>query len=169
MKCTSSEANKLLRTLEAKRNSIQQREVKAASFVISVGENIEEVRPEYDFRKTQDEIAELNKKIRTVKHAINRFNVSHSVPGFDMTIDQVLVYLPQLSERVNKLKSMADTLPRERVESFRMNTAEYSIANYDPKEVEGEYNKAQEELHALQLALDVINSSETMDIDIVIY
>ena len=168
MKYTSSEANKLLRTLETRRNSIQQREVKAANFVISVGENIEEVRPEYDFRKTQDEIAELNKKIRTVKHAINMFNVSHSVPGFDMTIDQVLVYLPQLSERVNKLKSMADTLPRERVASYRMNTAEYSIANFDPEEAEAEYNKAQEELHTLQLALDVINSSETMDIDIVI-
>ena len=167
MQYTSSEANKLLKTLESKRDSIVSRERKAANFALAAGENVAEVKPDYDFRKTQDEIASLNKKIRKVKHAINTFNVSHAVPGFeDMTIDQVLVYLPQLTERVNKLRTMAETLPRERIESFRVNIVEYMIANYDIEEVEREYDKAREELNALQLALDTVNSTEKMEIDV---
>ena len=169
MQYTSSEANKLLKTLESKRDSIVSREKKAANFALASGEKIAEVKPHYDFRKTQDEIASLNKKIRKVKHAINTFNVSHAVPGFeDMTIDQVLVYLPQLTERVNKLRNMAEALPRERIESFRVNIVEYMIANYDIEEVEKEYDKARAELNALQLALDSVNSTEKMEIDVTI-
>lgn len=159
----------LLKTLESKRDSIVSREKKAANFALASGEKIAEVKPHYDFRKTQDEITSLNKKIRKVKHAINTFNVSHAVPGFeDMTIDQVLVYLPQLTERVNKLRTMAEALPRERIESFRVNIVEYMIANYDIEDVEKEYDKARAELNALQLALDSVNSTEKMEIDVTI-
>lgn len=167
MKYTSAEANKLLRTLETKRSTILLREEKASKFLLTVGENMEEIRPEYDFAKTQEKLAELNEKIRCVKHAINVFNTTHSLPGFEgMTIDQVLVYLPQLTEQVNKLRKMMDTLPRERVESFRSQIVEYSIANFDGAEAEKAYDKAREELNALQLALDSVNNSETMEIDV---
>lgn len=167
MKCTSSEANKLLKTLESKRDSIIRIEEKAANFTLAAGEKIEEIRPAYDFKKTQNEISEMNKKIRTVKHAINVFNTSHTVPGFeDMTIDQVLVYLPQLYDRVGRLREMTEALPRERVASYRSKIVEYKIANYDVKEVESEYDRARRELNALQLALDAVNSSETIEIDV---
>ncbi len=167
MKYTSAEANKLLKTLETKRNSLLSIEEKSASFVISVGEDVEEVRPEYDFRGIQGEIADLNGKIRAVKHAINVFNTTHTVPGFDdMTIDQVLIYLPQLSAQVSKLKMMAEALPRERKENFRSNLVEYNIANYDPKEAAAEYERAQAELSSLQLALDAANAGEMMEIEI---
>lgn len=167
MKYTSAEANKLLKALETKRNSLLSIEEKSANFVISVGEDVEEVRPEYDFRKAQEEVAELNGKIRAVKHAINVFNTTHTVPGFDdMTIDQVLIYLPQLTAQVAKLRMMAEALPRERKENFRSNLVEYNIANYDPKEAAAEYERAQNELSSLQLALDAVNAGETMEIEI---
>ena len=167
MKYTSAEANKLLKALETKRDSLRSIEEKSANFVISVGENVEEVRPEYDFHSIQDELAELNGKIRTVKHAINVFNTTHTVPGFDdMTIDQVLIYLPQLSSQVEKLRRMAEALPRERKENFRSNLVEYNIANYDPKEAAAEYERAQAELSSLQLALDAANAGEMMEIEI---
>jgi hypothetical protein len=167
MKYTSAEANKLLKALETRRNSLRSIEEKSSNFVISVGENVEEVRPEYDFRGIQEELAELNGKIRAVKHAINVFNTTHTVPGFDdMTIDQVLVYLPQLSAQVAKLKMMAEALPRERKENFRSNLVEYNIANYDPKEAAAEYERAQAELSSLQLALDAANAGEMMEIEI---
>ena len=166
MKYTSAEANKLLKALEIRRESLLRRENKASKFTISVGEDIEEVRPEYDFSTAQEEVAELNGKIRAVKHAINVFNTTHTLPGYgDMTIDQVLVYLPQLSEQVRKLKIMADALPRERKELYRSNLVEYDIANYDPKEAETEYERALAELSSLQLALDAANAGETMEIE----
>lgn len=89
------------------------------------------------------------------------------MPGFDdMTIDQVLIYLPQLSSQVEKLRRMAEALPRERKENFRSNLVEYNIANYDPKEAAAEYERAQAELSSLQLALDAANAGEMMEIEI---
>jgi hypothetical protein len=167
MKYTSAEANKLLKALETKRETLLRKEEKSSKFTISVGEDIEEVRPEYDFLGTQAEVAEVNAKIRAVKHAISVFNTTHTVPGFgDMTIDQALVYLPQLSGQVRKLKVMAIALPRERKELYRSNLVEYDIANYDPEEAAREFEAKQEELSSLQLALDAANTGATMEIEI---
>ena len=167
MKYTSAEANKLLKALETKRETLLRKEEKSSKFTISVGEDIEEVRPEYDFLGTQAEVAEVNAKIRAVKHAISVFNTTHTVPGFgDMTIDQALVYLPQLSGQVRKLRNMAIALPRERKELYRSNLVEYDIANYDPEEAAREFEAKQEELSSLQLALDAANTGETMEIEI---
>lgn len=167
MKYTSAEANKLLKALETKRETLLRKEEKSSKFTISVGEDIEEVRPEYDFLGTQAEVAEVNAKIRAVKHAISVFNTTHTVPGFgDMTIDQALVYLPQLSGQVRKLRNMAIALPRERKELYRSNLVEYDIANYDPEEAAREFEAKQEELSSLQLALDAANTGATMEIEI---
>lgn len=167
MKYTSSEANKLLKSIEARIEDIKGREVKSRSFHAASTEDPEALRPDYDFRETQKQLDSLERDVREVKHAINMFNLTHTLPGFDdMTIDQALVYLPQLSARVKKLKNMAVALPRERVESFRSTIIDYVIANYDIADVERAYHAEQEKLTALQIALDTVNSGETMDIDI---
>ena len=90
------------------------------------------------------------------------------MPGYDdLTIDQALVYLPQLSGKGRKLKEMASALPRERVvDSYRGNIIDYVIANYDIAAAESAYHEEQEKLRKLQLALDAANSGETMEIDI---
>lgn len=167
MRYTSAEANKLLKALESKLRKIRAREEKARYFNVSSAENIEELRPEYDFAKVQAEIAGLNAKIRRVKHAINVFNSTHTLPGFDeMTIDQALIYLPQLSEECRKLSAMAVRLPRERTDSFGSMIVDYTIANYDIEEAEAAYEKASELLSSLQLALDKANTTDTMEIDV---
>ena len=89
------------------------------------------------------------------------------MPGYDdLTIDQALVYLPQLSCKVRKLREMASALPRERVvDSYRSNIIDYVIANYNIA-AENAYHEEQEKLRKLQLALDAANSGATMEIDI---
>ena len=167
MKYTSAEANKLLKALENRIRNIRTKEEKACSFKVSSTENVEDLRPDYDFAKVQSEIESLNAKVREVKHAINVFNVTHTLLGFDkMTIDQALVLLPQLSEEVRKLSDMATRLPRERIESFHSVIVDYSIANYDIEEAEKAYEKARGMLTTLQLALDKANNTETMEIDV---
>ena len=167
MRYTSAEANKLLKALELRRSTIKKREDKASSFQASSTENIEELRPEYDFAGVQEELASLDAKIRKVKHAINLFNVSHELPGFEgLTIDQALVYMPQLSEQARKLSAMASALPRERTESFRTMIVDYTIANYDIAEAEEAFEKTSELLTSLQLALDKANTGDTMEIDV---
>ena len=166
MRYTSSEANKLLKGLEARIADLKKREIKSRKFNAASTEDIESLRPAYDFEETQRQIAALEHDVRAVKHAINVFNVSHTLPGFDdMTIDQALVYLPQLSGRVKKLQDMAAALPKERVESYRSNIIDYVIANYDIDDAEQAYHDAQKELRAIQLALDVANTVDTMELD----
>ena len=98
-----------------------------------------------------------------VKHAINQFNLTHTVEGFDMTVDQMLVYIPQLSERCSKLDTMAD-MPRKKRYNSRSNLIEYEYTNYDPEQVRADYQAAKDLLNQAQLALDALNQSETMEI-----
>ena len=167
MKYTSAEANKLLKTLEKKREKKAGKEKKVAKFTVSSTENVEELRPGYDFADTQQQLAKIDEDIRKVKHAINVFNVTHEIPGFDgVTIDQALIWLPQMNIEAKKLAAMAESIERERVESFRTTIIDYVIANYDIEEAEKAYDEMRDKLNKLQLALDVANTTQTIEIDV---
>ncbi|MDO4325445.1 MAG: hypothetical protein Q4E24_05330, partial [bacterium] len=112
MKYTSSEANKLLRRLNEERDAVLAKEQKSSTFLAAMGEDPESVRPQYDYAAVQNTVEMLNWKIRTVKHAISQFNLTQTVQGFDMTVDQMLVYIPQLTARKKKLAVMKGRLPK---------------------------------------------------------
>ena len=116
MKYTSAQANKRLKKLTDEYVSLREKESRSREFRAAAGENVESVRPAYDYADTQRRLAELERCICRIKHAINLFNVTHTVPGFDMTIDEMLVYIPQLTRRKNKLAAMKNRLPMERAE-----------------------------------------------------
>ena len=117
MRYTSAEANKLLKSLEDERARMCMMENQSSVFICATQENPDEVRPEYGFLETQCEISVIESKIRKVKHAINVFNTTHEVPGFGMTVDQMLVFIPQLSARKRVLSGMAQRLPKARKQS----------------------------------------------------
>ena len=116
MKYTSAQANKLLKKLNDEYSALLDKEQRSRDFRAAMGEDVESVRPAYDYAETQARLAELEGKIRALKHAINCFNMTHFVDGFEMTIDEMLVYIPQLTRRKNKLLEMKSRLPKERVE-----------------------------------------------------
>ena len=152
MKYTSSEAAKLLRTLNEEYDALRYKEGQTCEFVAAVGEDIETVRPE---------------QIRAVKHEINRFNLNTVVPGFDMTIDQMLIYIPQLTARKRKLYAMMNRLPKQRERaagSGKNYLIEYSYANYDISAAGEDYRRTSAELVRAQTALDLVNNTETMEI-----
>lgn len=167
MKYTSAEAAKLLRSLNEEHDTLLLRENQSKSFVAALSEDPDSVRPEYDYEDVQKKLAETERRIRIVKHAINLFNVTHTVPGFDMTIDEVLVYIPQLSNRKNRLAQLAGVLPktRERV-APQSSVIDYRYANYDVDKAGVDAKEASDLLAKVQTALDVVNTTEQMDIEL---
>lgn len=171
MNYTSSEANKLLRKLNEDRNAMLEMEERSSTFLAAMGEDPESLRPEYNYQETQKALEELDRKIRIVKHAINSFNLQCTVPEFQMTIDQMLVYIPQLTARKQKLAQMKSRLPKQREMGSLYghasgNIIDYNYANYDIKAAEADYESVSDELARAQTALDVLNNTETMEIEI---
>ena len=167
MKYTSAEAAKLLRKLNEEQAALKERESKTATFVAAVDEDVESARPEYDYAGTQKLLAQLEEKVRKVKHAINCFNIGTVIPEFNMTVDELLVYIPQLSERKRKLTEMASFLPKERVSNGYQATKiiEYTYTNYDLEKAAEDLTAVSDELARAQTALDVINNSGQLEIN----
>ena len=169
MKYTSSEANKLLRKLNSDYQTLIAKERESKVFLAATGEDPESVRPKYDYAKVQEELRSLAKKIRTVKHAINVFNTTTIVDGFDMTIDEMLIALPQLNERVNTLNSMRTTLPKTRERTYGTGTnatIDYRYVNYDIDTVALDYETVYGLLSKAQTALDLVNNTAVMEIEL---
>lgn len=167
MKMTSAAAAKELKKLNEQHEALTAMENKSSEFIAAIQEDIETVRPAYDYAAVQKKLAEVEQKIRALKHAINTFNLGQTVPGFDMTIDQMLVYIPQLSARKRKLEQMKDKLPRERVRGGSFSNSgiiEYTYVNYDLKAVSRDYDKVTDELSRAQNALDLVNSTVEFEV-----
>ncbi len=167
MNITSKNANKLLKQLNEEHSSLLNIEEQSSTFLAAVGEDVESVRPAYDYEDIQNRLSELEMKIIRLKHAINLFNTSTRIEEFDMNIDELLVYIPQLTARKNKLEKMKNSLSKQRVESYnRSNIIDYRYINYDIDKVKEDYRKTVDELNRAQVALDEANVNLSFDIEL---
>ncbi len=166
---TSAEAAKILKKLNEELSSVLRKEEQSKDFLAALGEDPETVRPKYDYIETGKKIEELESKIRSIKHAINIFNTTTIVPEMDMTVDQVLVLIPQLTKRCDKLWQMMNKLPKTRESASgygRGNSIiDYRYTNYDIDQVERDYYKFKKELDRAQLQLDLVNSTYPLLVD----
>ena len=168
MRVTSAQAAKLLRQLNDELRVLQLKEANSSSFVAAIQEDVESVRPAYNFKEMRDAQAEVECKIRKVKHAINVFNTTTIIPDFNITIDEMLVYLPQLNRQCEVLSKMRDAMPKVRVSSGYSsgNIIDYKYANYDIEEVGRYYAELSDTLAKAQTVLDLVNSTVEFEIDI---
>lgn len=168
MKYTCAEAAKILRKLNEDLKVLRSKEERGYRFTAAIDEDLESARPVYDYLQAQEEQCRIEEKIRKVKHAINCFNINTVIPEFDMTIDQMLVYIPQLSEKKRRLTEMASFLPKERVSNVYQATKiiEYTYTNYDLQKAADDLARISDELARAQTALDVINNSGQLEIEI---
>ena len=119
-----------MRQLNEEHRLLLNNEDNARVFLAATGEDIESLRPEYDYGAVQQELARIEEKIRKVKHAVNVFNSTTTVEG--MTIDEILVFLPQAAERLQMLAVMLSKPPKFRAtDTGRTSIIEYEYLNYD--------------------------------------
>ena len=166
---TSAEANKLLNKLAEEKRLIEKDEDLKSTFNAATTEDPEKLRPDYSYGKTTGALEEINAKIRKIKHAINIFNTVTEIPEFGMTIDQVLIYLPQLSKRIATLRQMSSRMSKMRAPSTfggKTGIIDYTYVNYDLIKVKKDYQELIALQAKIQTALDVVNSTEKMEIDI---
>ncbi len=166
---TSAEASKMLKKILEEKSIVLTNERQSSVFNASLGEDVESVRPAYDYEETQKFLEGCNRKIRILKHAINCFNASQTVGDTGMTIDQVLVYIPQLTEMRGRLYEMQNRLPKQRtsVGGIGSNTViDYRYTNYSVEKAKEDLARVSDELRAVQTALDVVNSTVKMEFEL---
>lgn len=166
MLVTSAEANKKLKQLKEEKNNIETAAKKSATFSAAVGEDVESLRPVFDYDEYITKCASVAAEIRDLKHKINQFNITTEVPGFDMTIDQMLAYIPFLTGVKQEAYEMMSRLPKERKDS-RYNSSpiiDYIITNYPIEKAAETFEKVSEELSRAQLALDTVNTTVRFEI-----
>ncbi len=169
MKLTSAESSKLLKKLKFEFDALIMKESMSNTFLASLGEDPETVRPNYSYEETKAQADDLSAKIRKLKHAINLFNATTIVPGYNITIDEMLVLIPQLSATKLKLSDMASRLPKAREEQGygkSGNIIDYRYVNYDLDRVNADLLNITDELSKAQLALDMINHSATFEVEL---
>lgn len=164
MKMTSAEANKKLKQMNDEYAELLAKERQASVFNAAVGEDIESVRPEYDYEATQKRLKKLACDIRRLKHSINVFNTTTVIPDLNLTIDEALVFIPQLNNQKRKYAEMKSRLPKSRVPSYgHSGIIDYAVINYKLEDAELDYDTMSQMLTKLQTALDVVNNTVTFD------
>ena len=166
MKVTSAEANKMIRQLRDQKELLFTQEKNVISFVAATTENVEEVRPAYSYEEMAAKFDEIDRKVRKIKHALNVFNSTTVVDGFDMTIDEMLVFLPQATDRLRKLAVMLSKPAKSRAENTgRTAIIEYEYLNYDLAKVQKDYDDLMDMKNRALTALDVVNNTIRFEIE----
>ena len=166
MRLTSAAANKMIRTLEDRKQYLLQREANDSTYVLA--EDEKEDIPAYDFGECNAQIDEIDGKIRILKHALNVFNTTTVLP-IGITIDAALVEMAQLNNKLPRLDMMRKARNKTRLSGMsaaRRDIAEYQYLNYDPEEVEKMYERDLSRVQAIQLSLDRVNQTEEFEVDI---
>lgn len=170
MKMTSAYANKVLRKLREDKEYWLDKELEGCFY--SAFANEEPVIPEYDYSAVAENIAKIDSQMVKIKHAINLNNASNKILVLDeeMTIDEILVCMAQLTARKNILDNLRKQDPKRRVSSTiyssRNAVPEYKYINYDLELIKKEYERIDAKLAAMQIALDRYNQTFEFDVDL---
>ena len=118
MQMTSFYANKLIHNLEDELRHWKEKENELSTFVVTDSENA--IGPDYDFQEVSSKMESINKKIITIKHAINQANtnVCIDVGGVKMSADIMMIRIAQLKGRCRDLRGMRNRTLKVRRNRF---------------------------------------------------
>ncbi len=165
---TSAIANKMLKKLNEDKEFWCRKEAEGRIYVAALDE--EPVIPEYDYEVVAATIAEIDEKIVRIKHAINVANLTNEIAVGEqmLTVDQILVKMAQLNRRKVTLDQMRKQEPKTRINAgaynARKTAPEYQYINYDLEVVKRDYERIDEEIVSMQIALDKYNQTYEFEV-----
>lgn len=161
MKMTNSEAMKMIKELDKKKNAIAFSEDRKCR--ISYKEGEVKLPTSYDYDKTRDAIKEIDARIRKIKSALSFSNCTVKLDGFGITIGEGLVYLAQLNSEYERLGELdgEEKLSR-RITSNGV--LEFTECLFDPDRVEKDREALYSEICKLQVAIDKANLTNIIEV-----
>lgn len=161
MKVCNSEAMKLIKELEERKKLLLYTEVNRSRVSYKEGEQPQATK--YSYTATRKEVAEIDEKIRKIKHALAVSNCTVKVDDFDITIGEALVYLAQLNAEYRRLDDLSgyDRLSRRITAN---GVLEYTACLYDPEKAEKDQKALYTKICKLQVAIDRANLTNFIEI-----
>lgn len=158
-------AMKYLKTMDERKEMMLTKERMNMTYTEVTGGTIE--RPEYDFAATQQALDLIDTTVRNIRHAINAANATSTVEGTDMTVDQILIAMAQINNRLPQLSRMARTQEKTYAGYPGMDTLPtVNHTNFNPKDVNKVYFDLRDKLSKYQMALDLHNLSTSISFDV---
>ena len=150
---TVNEMGKRIGDLKTERERLIGKDKKLRVFRASEYENLEKLRPDYDYAGFQTELDRVEEEIRKLTAKAISILTTQKVNEFhDMTVLDLLLYLRDLKEKEERLYEMTTHLERERNASSLL--LEYEYINYDISKVEEDLRKTREELEKVRTFFD---------------
>ena len=143
------------------RRELLKEEKKACTYKVMEGEDPSAKKPEYDYEETRDQLKYFDDSVRLAKHTINSFSVSRYVPEYNMTLDELEMYLEDLDRRFNTLKELGDAHPIKRTIVNR--SVRHTIANYDLKQARKDSERLDDERRKVRRIISEIKESEVFE------
>ena len=143
------------------RRELLKEEKKSCSYKVMEGEDPSAKKPEYDYEETRNQLMEFDDSVRLAKHTINSFSVSRYVPEYNMTLDELEMYLEDLDRRFNTLKELGDAHPIKRTIVNR--SVRHTIANYDLKQARKDSERLDDERRKVRRIISEIKESEVFE------
>ena len=150
---TINEMGKKIEDLKTERERLIEKDKKLRVFRASEFEDLEKLRPDYDYDGFQTELDRVEEEIRKLTAKAISILTTQKVNEFhDMTVLDLLLYLRDLKEKEERLYEMTTHLERERHASAHL--LEYEYINYDISKVEEDLRKTREELKKVRTFFD---------------
>lgn len=121
----------------------------------------------YNYNKVKSEISSLDTKTRKLKTILAKANIETMLEDFDMSVSEGLIYLSQLSESLNRLKTQVtrDELTRVTPYGSKRDIVEYHSLNYDLAKAKKDYDKLVQEINNLQMSIDRCNLNNYIEVE----
>ena len=161
MKKCHTEIMKTIKRLEEEKDSWTIHEKNNCRITYMVDE--EPIIPNYDYEETSKQLVWYDDEIRRLKGLLAYANSTVIVEGFDMTINQAIIYLAQLNERLKRYDYLITFQKLTRKTVGFDGKVEYTKIIYDQEDAGRKLEEVKTEIIQLQMAIDRTNLTSYID------